>query len=140
LIGGFLAASKLESLAIRFARWPLFALGALLMAAGIAVRQWAIAVLGESFTVDVRVRPGQDVVDRGPYRWASHPAYTGMIMAFVGIGLMLGNWGSLAALALVPTAGLLFRIRTEERALLAGLGEPYQRFLSSRARLLPGVW
>jgi protein-S-isoprenylcysteine O-methyltransferase Ste14 len=136
----FLAASELESLAIGFARWPFFLLGAALAATGVALRQWAIAVLGESFTVEVRVRPGQAVVENGPYRWVAHPSYTGMILVFVGIGLMLGNWISLACLAVIPTLGLVFRIRTEERVLIAGLGDPYRRFLAGRARLLPGVW
>jgi protein-S-isoprenylcysteine O-methyltransferase Ste14 len=97
-------------------------------------------VLGAFFTTDVRVRADQTVVERGPYRWVRHPSYTGMIMTFVGIGLALGNWASLAVLVVVPTAGLVLRIRSEERALLEGLGEPYRRFAASRARLFPGLW
>ena len=63
-----------------------------------------------------------------------------MIMTFLGIGLALGNWAALAVLAVVPTAGLIVRIRIEERALLDGLGEPYRRFAASRPRLFPGLW
>jgi protein-S-isoprenylcysteine O-methyltransferase Ste14 len=140
ILGGFLIANKVEAAAIDFARWPIFVAGAILAAAGIAFRQWAIAVLGAYFTVTVRVSAGQSVVESGPYRRLAHPAYTGMIMVFVGIGLMLGNWLSLACLALLPTAGLVVRIRVEERAMLAGIGDPYRRFLAGRARLVPGVW
>lgn len=140
MIGGFLAASKVESAAIDFARRPIFILGALLMAGGIAFRQWAIAVLGAYFTVDVRVSAGQSVVESGPYARVAHPAYTGMVLVFVGLGLMLGNWLSLAVLTLVPAIGLVVRIRVEERAMLAGIGEPYRRFLAGRARLVPGLW
>jgi protein-S-isoprenylcysteine O-methyltransferase len=138
--GGFLVATRVESAAIDFARWPIFILGALLMAGGIAFRQWAIAVLGAYFTVDVRVSAGQSVVESGPYRRVAHPAYTGMVLVFVGLGLMLGNWLSLAFLTLVPAIGLVVRIKVEERAMLAGIGEPYRRFLAGRARLVPGVW
>jgi protein-S-isoprenylcysteine O-methyltransferase Ste14 len=136
----FHLASHAEGAAIDFARWPIFILGALLVAAGIAFRQWAIHVLGRFFTVYVRVSEGQTVVESGPYRFLAHPSYTGMVMVFVGIGLMLGNWLSLACLAILPTAGLVIRIRVEERALLAGIGEPYRRFLATRSRLVPGVW
>jgi protein-S-isoprenylcysteine O-methyltransferase Ste14 len=129
-----------EAAAIDFARWPIFIVGALLTAAGIAFRQWAIAVLGGYFTVDVRVSDDQSVVESGPYRFIAHPSYTGLTMVFVGIGLMLGNWLSLAFLALVPAIGLVIRIKVEERALLAGIGEPYRRFLATRARLVPGIW
>lgn len=136
----FHLASHAEGAAIEFARWPIFILGALLAAAGIAFRQWAIYVLGRFFTVYVRVSEGQTVVESGPYRVLAHPSYTGMVMIFIGIGLMLGNWLSLACLAILPTAGLVVRIKIEERALLAGIGEPYRRFLETRSRLVPGVW
>jgi protein-S-isoprenylcysteine O-methyltransferase Ste14 len=126
--------------AIRDWRWPVFVLGMFLMAAGVAIRQWAVALLGAFFTVDVRVHAEQAVVDTGPYRWVRHPSYTGLLITFAGIGLALGNWAALAAALLVPTAGLLVRIRVEERALLEGLGEPYHRFATGRARLFPGMW
>jgi protein-S-isoprenylcysteine O-methyltransferase Ste14 len=139
-LGGFLCATKVEAAAIEFARWPIFILGALLAAAGIAFRQWAIAVLGAYFTVQVRVSADQPVVEAGPYRYVAHPSYTGILVTFVGIGLMLGNWLSLACFVLLPTIGLVIRIKVEERALLAGIGEPYRRFLAGRARLVPGIW
>jgi protein-S-isoprenylcysteine O-methyltransferase Ste14 len=63
-----------------------------------------------------------------------------LIIFFVGVGLALSNWTSLIVLALVPTAGLLLRIRSEERALLAALGEDYRRYAAARRRLFPGVW
>ena len=73
-------------------------------------------------------------------RWVRHPSYTGLTLTFLGIGLALGNWAALIVLAVLPTAGLVVRIRFEERALLDGLGEPYRRFAASRARLFPGLW
>jgi len=42
--------------------------------------------------------------------------------------------------AVVPTAGVVVRIRLEECALLAGLGEPYRRFAAARPHLFPGLW
>jgi protein-S-isoprenylcysteine O-methyltransferase Ste14 len=140
LAGGFLLAGDVPAAGIAEWRWPLFALGLVLMSAGIVIRQWAVAVLGEFFTVDVRVHPGQTVVERGPYRWVRHPAYAGMILTCLGIGLALGNWAALAVVAVLPTTGLVVRIRAEERALLDGLGDPYRRFAASRPHLFPGLW
>jgi protein-S-isoprenylcysteine O-methyltransferase Ste14 len=121
-------------------RWVTFVVGMVLMVSGIALRQWSIALLGRSFTVDVRVQAGQTVVDTGPYRWVRHPSYTGMLITFAGIGLALGNGLSLACAVLVPSIGLVQRIRVEERALLDGLGDPYRRYAAGRARLIPNVW
>jgi protein-S-isoprenylcysteine O-methyltransferase Ste14 len=138
--GAFVVASDVQSAAIGDARWPIFVLGIALMCAGIALRQWAVTLLGRFFTVDIRVHPDQTVVERGPYRRLRHPAYTGLIVTLAGIGLALGNWAALVVLIVVPTVGLVIRIRVEERALLAGLGEPYRRFAATRARLIPGIW
>jgi protein-S-isoprenylcysteine O-methyltransferase Ste14 len=138
--GAFVVASHLPGAAISPGRWPVFVVGLVLMWAGIVIRQWAVTLLGRFFTVDVRVQSGQAVVDRGPYRWVRHPSYSGMIITFVGMGLALGNWVSLAVLLVVPTAGLIVRIHIEERALYEALGEPYRRFAAGRRRLFPGLW
>jgi protein-S-isoprenylcysteine O-methyltransferase Ste14 len=138
--GAVLLAKRVPGAALASVRWPLFVAGLVLMCAGIAIRQWALATLGRFFTIDVRVQSGQTVVESGPYRWVRHPAYTGLILTFLGLGLALGNWASLLVAFLVPTAGLVYRIHVEERALLEALGEPYRRFAEGRARLVPGVW
>jgi protein-S-isoprenylcysteine O-methyltransferase Ste14 len=122
------------------AAWPLFIVGLVLMAAGLTIRQWAILTLGPFFTVDVRIHPNQTVVDRGPYRWVRHPSYSGLVLFFVGLGLALSNWASLVVLAALPAAGLLVRIRSEERALLTSLGDDYRRYAARRRRLFPGIW
>ena len=143
VVGGILGGLQLarwHAASIGAARWPLFVVGLALMATGVLVRQWAILVLGRFFTVDVRVHPNQTVVDRGPYRWVRHPAYSALVLFFVGLGLAVSNWASLTILALVPTAGLLVRIHSEERALIAGLGEEYRRYAATRRRLFPGIW
>ena len=138
--GSALVTKRVPGAAVKDARWPFFVAGLVLMCAGIAIRQWAVATLGRYFTIDVRVQSGQTVVDTGPYRWVRHPAYTALILVFLGLGLTLGNWAALPVAFLVPTAGLIYRIRIEEHALLAGVGEPYRRYAEGRKRLVPGVW
>ena len=140
VVGAFFLASALPGAAITAARWPVFVAGLVLMWAGIIIRQWATILLGRFFTVDVRVQPGQTVVDRGPYRWVRHPSYSGMILTFVGMGLALGNWVCLAVIVVVPTVGLIVRIHVEEQMLFTALGEPYRRYATGRRRLFPGLW
>ena len=143
VIGGMLGGIELANRnvgSIGLARWPLFVIGLVLMAAGVFVRQWAILTLGRFFTPEVRVHPGQTVVERGPYRWVRHPSYSGLLIFFAGLGLALSDWLSVIVLAILPAAGLLVRIRSEERALLAALGEEYRRYAATRRRLFPGIW
>jgi protein-S-isoprenylcysteine O-methyltransferase Ste14 len=136
----FAVADAVRGAGLSVARWPVFVIGLVIVMLGVALRQWAVLSLGKFFTVQVRVRSGQTVVDTGPYRWVRHPSYTAIIISFVGIGVALENWLSLAVLVVVPTIGLVIRIRVEERALLDALGEPYREFSMNRARLIPKVW
>ena len=143
VIGGMLGGIELANRnvgSIGAARWPLFVIGLVLMAAGVFVRQWAILTLGRFFTPEVRVHPDQTVVERGPYRWVRHPSYSGLLIFFAGLGLALSDWLSVIVLAILPAAGLFVRIRSEERALLAALGEEYRRYAATRRRLFPGIW
>jgi protein-S-isoprenylcysteine O-methyltransferase Ste14 len=117
-----------------------FALGAALGWLGLLLRWWSFVSLGRYFTVVVQTSEDQPVVERGPYRVLRHPSYTGLVLAFAGAGLMVGNWlGAVGAVVLVLTA-LIHRMRIEERALTATLGDRYREFTATRARLIPFVW
>lgn len=117
-----------------------FTVAMLLMWAGIVLRWWAIATLGRYFTFTVMTSADQPVVTSGPYRWLRHPGYTGLELALIGVGLAFGNWISLVSLSVIPLAGLLARIRVEESALEAAMGDAYRTYASARKRLLPYVW
>jgi protein-S-isoprenylcysteine O-methyltransferase Ste14 len=113
--------------------------GAAVTGTGIAMRQWSIATLGDSFTGHVQVQPGQTVVSAGPYRWLRHPSYTGQWLEMIGVGLATGNALSAAICATVPLAGIARRITGEERE-LGALLPGYADYTAGKARLIPRVW
>ncbi|MCA0176978.1 MAG: isoprenylcysteine carboxylmethyltransferase family protein [Proteobacteria bacterium] len=118
----------------------LFGLGLALMLAGSALRRHCFRMLGAAFTYEVRVAPGQHVVDLGAYRWVRHPAYLAGLVMTLGFGLATT---SLAAATLVLGVTLIVylrRIRAEEAALLATLGDDYRRYAAGRKRLLPFIY
>lgn len=117
-----------------------FWLGIALMLAGFAFRHYAIHVLGRFFTHTVATRPGQYVVDTGPYRLIRHPSYSGSLLTFVGLGLAMGNWASLVLLMLGAGIGYAYRVRIEEHALCADLGQPYRDYMQRTRRFVPHVW
>jgi protein-S-isoprenylcysteine O-methyltransferase Ste14 len=138
--GGVIIAAHLLWAAIPVARLALLIAGIALMVLGTAFRAWSVIALGRNFTVYVQVRDQQPVVDTGPYRLLRHPSYTGLLAVCLGIGLALGNWLALIVVVVLPTIAIVVRISVEERALLAGIGEPYRRFAATRKRLIPWVW
>lgn len=118
----------------------IFGVGLVLILVATAGRVWAVHTLGRWFTTEVRTDAAQPVIEHGPYRWVRHPSYTALMACLAGIGLVLGNLASLGIMVIVPMIGFAFRIRVEEQALFAQLGEPYQRYAQTHRRLLPGIW
>jgi protein-S-isoprenylcysteine O-methyltransferase len=62
--------------AISWKRTSLFFVGIFLMLLGIALRWYSVAVLGKYFTFDVAIQRGQILVERGPYRYIRHLAFS----------------------------------------------------------------
>jgi protein-S-isoprenylcysteine O-methyltransferase Ste14 len=119
--------------------WP-FVVGLVLIAAGLGLRAWSIAVLGRFFQYRIKVQPGHQVVTGGPYRYVRHPSYTGIALVLAGIALACDDVWSLVAVAILGGTGLWVRIRAEERQLTQALGADYERFAAGRKRLVPWVW
>lgn len=117
-----------------------FALGAAVGWLGLLLRWWSFVSLGKYFTVMVTTSEDQPVVERGPYRVLRHPSYAGLLLAFAGAGLMMGNWVGAAGAVVLVLIALIHRLRLEERALTAALGDRYRAFTAGRARLIPHVW
>ena len=122
-----------------FERLPdwLFYPGIFLMLLGVVLRQWAIAVLGRFFSLNVQVVEDHQVVDKGPYRLVRHPSYTGLLITFIGISLAVQSLGALLVLLAVFTVSFGYRIRVEEKTLLSELGESYASYMKRTKRLIP---
>lgn len=112
---------------------------AVVVAAGL-LRRHCWRMLGTFFTGQIAVRPDHVVVERGAYRWVRHPSYAAGLLLQLGVGLVLGNWGSVALLVGPAGAAYAYRIHLEERALVTGLGHAYTAYRSRTCRLIPFVW
>lgn len=117
-----------------------FWLGIGLMVLGFLVRLYAMLVLGDLFSHRVAIKDGHEVVDAGPYRWVRHPAYTGAVVTYLGIGVVTGNWVSIVAALGGALLGYGHRIRVEERALADTL-DGYDKYAERTPyRLVPPIW
>ncbi|HZV48783.1 MAG TPA: isoprenylcysteine carboxylmethyltransferase family protein [Candidatus Dormibacteraeota bacterium] len=133
---GMVAAFAFRRLGFSTGRGALVVVGLSLMVGGMALRWYAVHLLGASFTCSVATRPGQTVVQAGPYRWIRHPSYTGGLVTIAGVLIALANPVSLAALV-VPIGGYAYRIYVEEEALLQELGDAYRDYMRRTWRLIP---
>jgi protein-S-isoprenylcysteine O-methyltransferase Ste14 len=89
--------------------------------------------------VKVQAERGHRVIDTGPYAHVRHPMYSGTVLFFFGMPLLLGSWWGVI---LAPLFVVLFAIRSriEERTLLAGLPGYADYVAKVRYRLVPGIW
>jgi protein-S-isoprenylcysteine O-methyltransferase len=139
IVSGALAASQHVAPLPGGPWWPVIA-GLALVWAGFALRAWSIVTLGHFFQITVLVQDHHRVIDTGPYRLLRHPSYLAMIIIQAGIGVADGDWASIALMMTITTVAFLIRIRVEERALLAALGEDYAAYAQRTARLVPGLY
>jgi protein-S-isoprenylcysteine O-methyltransferase Ste14 len=107
---------------------------------GLALRWTAILRLGRFFTSNVAIQPDHAVVRSGVYRYVRHPAYSGMLLSFLGAGLAFDNWLSLVVITVPVTAALLYRMHVEEQVLVDMLGREYVDYCSVTRRLIPGIY
>jgi protein-S-isoprenylcysteine O-methyltransferase Ste14 len=126
--------------AIRWQRTTLFVLGVIFIIMGVGLRWYAIFTLGGYFTRDVAVSANQQVIQRGPYRFIRHPAYSGTFLTMLGVGLAMTNWASLISLLTCVFIGHFNRVRVEEKALIQTLGQPYIEYMRHTWRFIPLVF
>jgi protein-S-isoprenylcysteine O-methyltransferase Ste14 len=139
-IAAALAIARVPALRVYANTWWALGLGIAIVLAGAVLRDWAILSLGRYFRREVTIEPGQEIVRRGPYRVLRHPSYAGIFLILGGFGLAFGSWVSAAVALLIAFAGMLPRIRVEERALARAFGSEYANYANSTDRVLPHVW
>jgi protein-S-isoprenylcysteine O-methyltransferase Ste14 len=132
----------LDAVRYRISNMPLWL--EVLGAAGIAlgIYMFHVVMRTNSYaTAVVRIQEerGHQVISTGPYAFVRHPMYSGAILYFLGIALLLGSWYAAGiAVALIALFGL--RAVWEEQTLideLPGYAAYAQRV---RYRLVPGIW
>ena len=116
------------------------AAGTAVFAAGLALRVWAIRILGRLFTFEIGIRQEHQIIQAGPYRWIRHPSYTGYLLMLIGIGLALASSSFLAITLPGTLFFFLLRIAHEERMLARHFGEPYRDYSRRTSRLVPYVF
>ncbi|HEX8708612.1 MAG TPA: isoprenylcysteine carboxylmethyltransferase family protein [Pyrinomonadaceae bacterium] len=115
-------------------------LGLALLLGGVAFRWAAIYTLGKYFTGTVLIKGDHRLVRSGLYKHLRHPAYTGALVAHLGLGLSFSNWFSLS-LSVVPyLAAAMYRMHVEEQALLEAFGDEYITYSRKTKRLVPKVY
>jgi protein-S-isoprenylcysteine O-methyltransferase Ste14 len=114
--------------------------GLTLMLAGTTIRWTAIYTLGQFFTGTVLIKDDHRLIRSGLYRHVRHPAYTGALLAHLGLGLAFSNWFSIGLSTAPFLVAAIYRIYVEERALREAFGKEYADYSMTTRRLIPMVY
>lgn len=118
-----------------------FALGLVLVVAGLLFRLWAIRTLGSFFRTRVVIQEGHRLITSGPYQYLRNPSYTAILIVFLGFGLEIGNWLSVLAFFGASVLAYVLRIAlVEEPALAAQFGAEFQEYKKRSWALIPFIW
>lgn len=114
------------------------AAGTLLVGIGLGFSIRARMHLGANWSAQVTVKHSHSLIRSGPYRLVRHPIYTGLLVAFVGTALLIGEWRGLLAVALAFIS-FWIKLRLEERWMAETFGSEYADYRSKVAALIPFV-
>ena len=120
--------------------FPVGYIGLVLILIGMLIRFIAIRTLGRFFTVNLDINEKHQLVRKGLYKYVRHPSYTGSLLSFLGLGISLNNWISLAVIFLPVLLVFLYRINIEEKLLLAQPGLDYKNYKRQTKRLIPLIY
>ena len=115
-------------------------IGALLMAAGIAIRIAAARTLGRYYTRTLRIGNDQHVITSGLYKRIRHPGYLGDILLFVAAGISMSNVLLLVFNAAIMIPIYIHRMNIEEELLSQTLGREYRTYMIGTKRIIPYIY
>ncbi|HXJ15796.1 MAG TPA: isoprenylcysteine carboxylmethyltransferase family protein [Candidatus Polarisedimenticolia bacterium] len=128
-------AMGLTGLHARVLTRALFALGALLVGVGAAIRTWGAAYLRSEVVHDTKLHLETLVAD-GPYRHVRNPLYLGTFLWTLGLGFLASRLG-FVILAGGAAIRILRLIGREEADLEEQQGEKFREYCRRVPRLLP---
>ena len=112
--------------------------GVVLTALGLGFSIAARRALGRNWSGLVTLKQDHELIRSGPYRFARHPIYTGLLLAFVGSAVARAEWRGVLAVAIVFVA-LWRKLQLEERWMVETFGDAYRRYRTEVKALIPFV-
>lgn len=144
----FIPLSLFISLFVFLMKWDIFqfnsliivVIGFVLFLIGLIIRWIAIISLGYAFTVKVIILKDQNLNTNGIYKYIRHPSYTGLLLYYLGLGLLMSNYLSIFILVFSSIIIVMNRIKTEEKVLVDHFKSDYINYQKKTYKIIPFVY
>jgi protein-S-isoprenylcysteine O-methyltransferase Ste14 len=113
-------------------------LGLAILLAATALTVWARLTLGTMWSAAPAVKQEHNLRTGGPYAVTRHPIYTGLLGMMLGSMLLAGGGRWIVAFPIYLVL-LKFKIRVEERLMLAEFPDDYPLYRQRVPELVPGL-
>jgi protein-S-isoprenylcysteine O-methyltransferase Ste14 len=118
--------------------WALAAIGAVLVAAGVALVAWTIVLFARIGRGTIAPwDPTSRLVVAGPYRHVRNPMISGVLAVLLGEAALFGSLGVLLWFAGVLTVNAVYFPLVEEPGLRRRFGSDYEEYRTNVPRWLP---
>ena len=117
-----------------------FAVGVILVLAGLIIRVQSILTLKQYFRYSVAQTEDHKLIETGLYKIIRHPGYLGQLMIFAGISVSLSNWLAVLVMMIPITIGYVYRIKVEEGFMIEQMGESYLNYQKRTNRMIPMIY
>lgn len=118
----------------------LFAIGFIVILLGLIIRVKSILTLKQQFTYTVTKIENHELIESGLYKNIRHPGYLGQLIIFLGISITLSNWVSILLMIIPVSLGYIYRIRVEEKFMIAQMGQKYTDYQKRTKKLIPWIY
>ena len=144
----FIPMSLFISLFVFLMKWDIFqfnsliivVIGFVLFLIGLIIRWIAIISLGNAFTVKVTILKDQNLNTNGIYKYIRHPSYTGLLLYYLGLGLLMSNYLCIFILVFSSIIVVMNRIKTEEKVLVDHFKFDYINYQKKTYKIIPFVY
>lgn len=111
-------------------------IGLFICIAGAVIACWARYMLGRNWSVSVQRKEEHELIQSGIYKVIRHPIYTGLLLLFIGNGLIVGDYRAFLAV-LIVFVSFWFKLKKEEVLLTETFGDRYVQYMNRTKALIP---
>ncbi len=100
----------------------------------------SVTTLGKQWAMRARLVEDHKLITVGPYAYIRNPIYTGMFGMLIATGLATEHWIALLIAIVVFGAGLVIRVRVEEKLLRDQFGAEFDEYAKRVPAVIPGIY